>query len=208
MKCNFIITAHDKEIYLPYLLRVIHSYRKVEPEIVIAYNGSDPEFPCTLRRPNMGQSDGDNDLTMSGYNHFRTINDGFRFIKTGVDTFLLDEDMLVHIFEVMERESACYAGNPWHGNDSESLSTDIIFLDTRFGNPLNPPHGMERDGADFEKRMWQSMRHRNLKCLTIQQRNPVHPNNRLECAALKWTMHHQLENNIENMKRWDYGHLI
>jgi hypothetical protein len=208
MKVNFIVTAHDKEIYFPYLLKIITRYRKVEPEIVIAYNGSDPEFSCTVRRPPMPGSDGDSDLTMSGYNHFKTINDGFRFIKIGVDTFLLDEDILVHIFEVMEQEKACYAGNKWHGNDSESLATDIMFLDTRFGNPLNPPHGMEKDGADFEKWMWQSIRHRKLKWLTIQQREPVHPNNRMECAALKWTMHHQLEKNIENMRAWDYGHLI
>lgn len=204
MKINFIITAFDKEIYLPHLLRVIQSYVTVEPQIVIAYNGSDPNFPCTLRRPNMGHQHGDHDLTMTGFNHFRTLNDGFRFIKIGIDSFLLDENFLIHIFDTMQKERACYAGNPWHNEDSPSLSTDVIFLDTRFGNPLNPPHGMEKDGDDYESWLWKSIHKRNLKWLEIQQRKPVHPDNRMECEELKWTMHHQLQANLENMRKWRF----
>ncbi len=205
MEINFIITAHDKECYLPYLRKVLMCYQKIKPSYVVIYSGSNKEFPCTLRRPHMPHSDGDLDLTLTGFNHLRTMNDGFRFIKMGIDTLLLDEGAVIEIFLAMERAGACYAGNAWHGNDSESLSTDIIFLDTRFGNPLNPPHGLEKDGADFEKWMWQSMRHRGLKCLNIAARDPVHPNNRMECAKLKWTMHHQLENNVANMNKWGYG---
>jgi len=204
MKINFIVTVFDKEIYIPYLLRVINSYRIIKPEIVVVYNGSNPDFQCTLRRPNMGHQHGDHDLTMTGFNHFRTLNDGFRFIKIGVDSFLLDENVLIHIFETMEKERACYAGNRWHNEDSPSLSTDVIFLDTRFGNPLNPPHGMEKDADDFEQWMWKSVHRRNLKWLEIQQRKPVHPDNRMECEELKWTMHHQLDKNLDNMRNWGY----
>jgi hypothetical protein len=208
MKINFIITAFDKEIYLPTLLKIIRSYKRIEPEIVIAYNGSKADFPCTLRRPNMGHQHGDHDLTMTGYNHFKTINDGFRFIKIGIDSFLLDENYLIHFFDMLPVSSCCYAGNRWHSEESNSLATDIMFLDTRFGNPLNPPHGMTKDGDDYEQWMWQSMQRNNLHTMFIPYRTPVHPNNRLECEPLKWTMHHQLERNFDNMRKWGYGHLI
>lgn len=205
MDINFIITAHDKEIYLPHLMGVLRGYKKIWANDCLCYNGNIPDFTCTIRRPNMGHSHGDHDLTMSGYNHFKTLNDGFRFIKIGIDTFLLDEEMILHIFETMEKDQCCYAGNHWHWQGDETLSTDIFFLDTRFGNPLNPPHGMERgEGADFERWMYLSIRNRKLKWLEIQQRIPVHPTNRLECEALKWTMHHQLDRNLDNMKKWGY----
>lgn len=204
MDVNFIITAFDKEIYLPHLMEVLHGYKKVWPSICVVYNGNNPDFPCTLRRPNLGHQHGDHDLTMTGYNHFKTLNDGFRFIKIGIDTFLLDEDVIIHIFQTMEQEHCCYAGNHWHIDDPQTLATDIMFLDTRFGNPLNPPHGMAKDGADYEKWLWQSIRHRNLKWLEIQQRRPVHPTYRMECESLRWTMHHQLDRNLENMAKWGY----
>ena len=209
MDINFIITAHDKESYLPHLMAMLHGYKKVWPNICLCYNGSIPdfektEFPRTIRRPNMGLQHGDHDLTMSGYNHFKTLNDGFRFIKIGIDSFLLDEDMITHIFEVMERDQCCYAGNRWYDQDSPSLATDIMFLDTRFGNPLSPPHGMLKVGDSYEHWLWNSVLFNNLKWLEIQQRVPVHPNNRMECEKLKWTMHHQLQANLDNMKKWGY----
>jgi hypothetical protein len=204
MAINFIVTCHDKEQYLPHLIGILRGYKNIWADICLCYNGSIADFACTIRRPNMGHQHGDHDLTMSGYNHFKTLNDGFRFVKLGIDTFLLDEQIIAHIFETMERDQCCYAGNRWHGEGTESLATDIMFLDTRFGNPLNPPHGMEKDGPDFERWMWLSIRNRGLKWLEIQQRRPVHPGNRMECEQLKWTMHHQLENNLANISKWGF----
>jgi hypothetical protein len=43
-----------------------------------------------------------------------------------------------------------------------------------------------------------------LKWLEIQQRKPVHPDNRMECEKLKWTMQHQLDKNLENIRRWGF----
>jgi hypothetical protein len=204
MEVNFIVTVFDKETYLPHLFEVLDSYSLVRPTVTIAYNGPRHDFQCNVRRPNMGLQHGDHDLTVSGYNHFRTLNDGFRFIKIGIDTFLLDEKLIVHIFETMERGQCCYAGNRWHHEDSPTLATDIIFLDTRFGNPLDPPHGMAKVGHDYESWMWHSIHSKNLKWLEIEQRKPVHMANRHECEKLKWTMHHQLERNVENMRKWGY----
>jgi len=180
----------------------------IQPTVVIAYNGSDDSFPCDVRRPNMGHSHGDHDLTMSGYNHFKTINDGFRFIKIGIDTFMLNEDALIWIFNDMEIAKSCYAGNYWHYEGSQSLATDIMFLDTRYGNPLNPPHGLEKNGDDFETWMFNSVNGRKLPIMLLGSRTPVHPSNRMECERYKWTMHHQLEANLENMRKWGFGHLV
>lgn len=204
MKINFVITAFDKEIYLPHLLKVIQSYRKIEPEIVIAYNGSQTDFPCTVRRPNMGHQHGDHDLTVTGFNLLKAKNDTFRFIKIGIDTFLLDESKLIKIFNVMEQEQACYAGNRWGFEEENSYSTDVIFMDTRFGDPFNLPYGLEKEGPAYEWWLYDSIQRRNLKIHIIEERRPVHPDNRNKCEALKWTMHHQLENNLEDIKKWGF----
>ena len=198
------MTAFDKECYLPHLLKLISSYKQVEPSVVVAYNGNDPKFPCDVRRPNMGLQHGDHDLTMSGYNHFKTLNSTERFIKIGIDSFLCDENWIIKIFRCMQDRYAVYGGNRWHSEESPSLATDIMFLDMRWENPLNPPHGMEKDADDYEQWLWNSVHRRKLNWMVIQERRPVHPNNRLECAALKWTMHHQLEKNLDNMRKWGY----
>ncbi len=208
MNVNFIITAFNKEEFLPLCLKTIRSYKTIRPRIVVCYNGSDPEFPADIRRDNLGHQRGDKDLTLAGYNHHWMTNSDHRFIKIGIDTFLLNEQPIIEIFDRMEKAEACYAGNRW-GNESEpSLATDIIFLDTRFGNPLCPPDGMEEDGPQYEFWMWNSVHKNKLKIISIDERIPVHPNHRLEFLQFSWTMHHQLENNIDNMRRWGYGHLL
>jgi len=45
MRVNFIITCHDKEMYYPYLERIITSFKCIQPHVALAYNGSSKLLP-------------------------------------------------------------------------------------------------------------------------------------------------------------------
>jgi hypothetical protein len=202
MLVNFIITAHDKEDFRHYCLRVIDSYKRIKPRVVLAYNGDDPEFPCDLRRDNHGHQHGDRDLTLAAYSTFTTSS---RYIKLGIDSFLLEEQVLIDIFTRMEKAGCCYAGNRWGNESEESLATDVIILDTRFGDPLKD---LPTEGPSYEHWLFNNVRRLGLKALMLRERIPVHPHNRMECPPLRWTMHHQLQQNLYNMRKWGYGSLV
>lgn len=206
MNINFIVTAFNREQYLPIQRKILGSYERIKPTVALCYNGSDPKFPADVRTRNRGHQEGDYDLTVLGLDYLRQRNDCRRFIKIGIDTFLLNEAALMNIFWEMEQSMCCYAGNHWGSEEEPSYATDIIFLDALYGDPLKD---MDiKDGASYEWWMFNSIKNKGLKAMMIQDRVPVHPNNRHECAALHWTMHHELEKNIENIRRWDYGSLI
>ncbi len=206
MNVNFIITAFGYIEYAPILRRVLMNYRIIQPEVLICYNGPVTEFECNIRMANRGHQKGDLDLTLAGYNAFQQRNNWQRFIKTGIDTFLLDEQKLVDIFVEMERRECAYAGNRWDNEKSNTYATDIIFLDTAFGCPFDGDWNQR--APSFEGQMWENMVSRQLKAHIIPQRVPVHFDNRLQCEALRWTMQHELYKNVDNMHRWGYGHLV
>ena len=205
MRVGFVITAFNKEEFRDLCLRVIYNYKRIRPEVVVCYNGDDHEFPCDIRMGNRGHQDGDCDLTLAGYDHLIT-NGHDRIIKIGLDTCLCDEFKLLELFHRMEHIGACYAGNRWGHQGEETFSTDIMLLDLRSGAPFSGP--FYREGPAFEWWMFNQMRRRRLHALMIDERIPVHPGNRMECAKLKWTMHHQLENNVANLRNWGYGGLV
>jgi hypothetical protein len=198
MKIGFIITVFNREEYLPFLLRIIRGYKKISPEVAVCYNGDKPEFLCDVSIKNNGHQQGDMDLTVAGYN--RLVERGvFRFVKIGVDSWMLDESVIVKIFERMEKSRCGYAGNRWNGGE-DSLATDIIFCDARFGNVFE---GLSLDGFPaFEQAMYGACLRKKIKILFLDGRNPVHPFNRHEVESYKWTMHHRLSDNLLNAKRW------
>jgi hypothetical protein len=206
MDIGFVITANIREHYLPQCLRAIKSYQRIHPKIAVCYNGNQSSFPCDVRLVNKGHQHGDLDLTVNGLAHLIQRGAQRRFIKIGVDTLLLNESVLMNIFWEMERNMCCYAGNRWGSEQEPSYATDIIFLDTQYGNPFDRLNS--EDGASFEWWMFNAIKNASMKALIIPERVPVHPRNRMECAALHWTMHHQFDNNVENMRKWGYGSLI
>lgn len=205
MNVNFIITAHHMEEYAPLLRRVLMSYRTIVPSVVLCYNGDSPNFHCNLRLNNRGHQEGDVDLTIRGFDWHQQRNNTQRFIKTGIDTFLLDESAIIKIFNTMESKQCGYAGNRWGNEAEESLATDVIFLDTAHGCPFDG--GFSMQGPSFEAWMWNNCLRKRVKIHFIPERIPVHLKNRHECERLKWTMHHTLQRNVDNMIRWGYGHL-
>jgi hypothetical protein len=201
MKVGFIITANNKEEFREMCLDSIGSYRIIKPATVLCYNGNDASFPCEIRAENLGHQAGDCDLTLRGYERLASLG-FFRIIKVGIDTLLLKEQKLLEIFNRMEHVRACYGGNRWGHEEEESFATDTMFLDTRFGSPFS---GLfEKDGPSFEHWLFRRMQRHKLPAMMITERIPVHPHNRMECEALRWTMHHQLENNVANVLRWGY----
>jgi hypothetical protein len=198
MQVNFIITCFDKESFVDLAVKTITSYKKISPRICLAYNGKDEKFKCNVRIPNRGHQQGDLDLTLAGYENL-LHNEIFRFVKIGADTCLLDEDIIISIFDDMARKRCGYAGNNWHEGQT-SLATDIIFADLRFGNAFE---GLTLKGYPaYEWAMYGQCEKRKIKAMIIKDRVPVHPDNRNECEKLKWTMHHELDKNIANARKW------
>jgi hypothetical protein len=133
MDINFIVTCFDHEDYLPYLEEVFKSYKKIIPHYFICYNGKKDYFPCHLRIQNFGLHMGDLMLIKTGYELSKFYNDFPRFVKIGIDTFLLKEDKIIEIFSQMEDGKNFFAGQ-WDNIPGITIKSDIFFCDTRFGN--------------------------------------------------------------------------
>jgi SAM-dependent methyltransferase len=191
MDVNFIITCFNREGYLPYLLNIINSYKEVKAKVAVCYNGGQTAFPCDVKIANLGHQMGDVSLTRSGYAHLKS-NGTARFIKIGIDSWLLDENSIIDIFNRMEKEQACYAGNWWGGS---SLSTDIMFVDTRYGDPLEKLTGVN-SVSSFESFMFKALEGAKFKYYVIPEREKVHSENRYKCDKLHWCMFHNLNENI------------
>jgi hypothetical protein len=198
MDINFIITCFDKEEYLHGMIDTIHSYRKIVPKYAVCYNGNIKEFPCDVRLGNNGHQLGDIDLTLAGYN-FLKHNGSNRFIKLSIDSWLLDEHKIIEIFDFMERQKSCYAGNYWFSEDSQSLATDIIFSCINHGNIFE---NFSWDGQYFETSMFSTIVKINSNITIIEDRKPVVPRFRFECPSLSWAMHHDLKDNLQAL--WLY----
>lgn len=200
MDVNFIITVYDKEEYLPYLLEILNSYKKIKPTYTIAYTGNNCDFPCNVKLENRGHSRGDYDCIVHGYlNAKNKAPQTTRFIKIGVDSWLLNEDVILDIFHKMELEQAGYGGI-WWDSHQDDISTDIFFVDTRFGNAFDvmiqndvPDHLTPR----LELYMRQILDFTKIKIHLIMDRWPSWSQFRWSCEKLGWTMSHNLEENIK-----------
>ena len=198
MKINFVLRCYEYEDYIEPALEVIRSYKKIEPSIVLCYDGVRDDVKCDVKIPTRGHQHGDADLVYYGYLEHRRRNVNFRFLNICIDVFMLDEDVIIGIFNAMEKGKFGYAGNRWAHEKEPTLATDIIFADIRFGNVFE----FDRVGPAFEWWMNQHCLKNGIKPLFLKDRIPVHPNNRHQCEKLKWTMHHTLKQNMENVLRW------
>lgn len=199
MEINFLVTCYDKEDYLMGLKEVMNSYRKIKPNMKIAYNGNINSFPCDIKIQNRGHQLGDIDLTLNAYNSFR--NGVSKFVKLGIDSWLLNEDIVIDIFNELDSKQACYAGNYWFENSQESLSTDIFFSNIEYGNIFE---NFIWDGKYFETSLFASIKKMNSKILIINEREPVHPANRFKVIPLSWTMSHSLKENLSEYWHYHY----
>jgi hypothetical protein len=199
MEINFVITCYDKEEYWPYLENILKSYKKIKANYVLVYTGNKVDFNPTIRIPNRGHSRGDYDCMVAGYNHLKAQNSCTRWIKIGVDSWLLDEDVLINKFTQMELNKCGYAG-VWWDSHHDDISTDIFLVDTRYGNAFEeianqdvPDHLTPR----FEVFMAQNLARANIKALILTERDPCWSKFRWKCPELGWTMSHNLQENLD-----------
>jgi hypothetical protein len=221
MEVNFIITCHDKEIYYPYLERIIRSFKIIKPYIALAYNGNkklhpmgfEPNF-ITDNKINGGRgpdnhpsgvtySDADMELTVGGY-EFLKNNNVQNWVKLSVDSWLIDEDIIIQILQEMKNKKCAYAGNLWYSK--HRFSTDIIFANTEINNIFEDfkTHGKAffdflyeiKSPGGFEEFM--KFIGEQYDRLIIMDREPLTPNiTRWGVDKLGWTMKHDLHANIE-----------
>ena len=204
MNVNFIVTVFNREEYLPGLLDVFASYTRISPHVAISYNGDIDSFPYQVRlATNEGHQLGNMGLTLAGYRYLKA-NGHTRFIKIGIDCWLLDEDKIIDIFASMEDGQCAYAGNQWFPRQ-HSWSSDIIFADIRFGDIFE---NFQMDSAPcFELSVALTIDQNNYKVFTIPERVPVvdlvgGELNRWDCKPLHWVMRHELISNLKVL--WDY----
>jgi len=216
MNINFIITCYDKESYYPFLKSIINSYKRINPSIVLCYSGKDDNFPCDIRienKINGGRGDNhhehactyvdsDYELTILGYD-FLKKNGTTNWIKLSVDSWLIDEDKIINIFEDLESKNCVYAGNKWYSHIN--LSTDIFFANSRNVDIFEDLKKYGKDCLDvlyynkiptgFENLMRYIVIPYNH--LLINDREPLTADGtRWICPKLGWCMSHVLETNI------------
>lgn len=222
MNVNFIITCYDRESYYPYLERIINSYKRIVPSIVLCYSGEDDNFPCDIRikyEINGGRgndhhpsacpyADSDYELTILGYD-FLKKNGTTNWIKLSVDSWLIDEDKIINILEDLESKNCVYAGNQWYTHTN--LSTDIFFANTKNINIFEDlkKYGKEffdwlystRNPEGFENLMRYIVIPHNY--LLINDREPLKADGtRWMCPKLGWCMSHVLETNINFLESY------
>jgi hypothetical protein len=198
MNINFIITCYDKEEYLPYLQDILNSYKKIKATYTVVYTGNNEEFSANIVIPNRGHSKGDYDCMTRGYLDLKSKNVDTRYIKIGIDSWLLDEDKLIEIFNKME-ESQCGYSGIWWDSHKDDISTDIFFVDTRFGNIFEKM--LQVDVPDslihrLEVYMYNLLNLHNIKIHFLLERWPTWSQYRWQCPTLGWTMSHDLQENI------------
>lgn len=202
MEINFIVTCYDKEEFWPYLEDILKSYKKIKANYVLVYTGNKTEFNPTVRIPNRGHSRGDYDCMLAGYRYLRERTTCNRWVKIGVDSWLLDEDKLIEKFNLMELNGCGYAGI-WWDSHHDDISTDIFLVDTIFGNTFEAI--AQHDVPDqltprLELYMAQVLQHYGIKTLLLMERDPCWSHFRWNCPALGWTMSHKLQENLDFLK--------
>jgi molybdopterin-guanine dinucleotide biosynthesis protein A len=127
---NFIVTCFNKELYWPYLKQIIESYQHIKPNIVLCYNGIDENFKkeANIVIENTGHQHGEASLILKGLEYAERHFSSNLFVKLSIDSWLLKEDVILDIFNHMEQNNICYAGNFW--NTNHQLSVDIFFINT------------------------------------------------------------------------------
>lgn len=219
---NVIITCYNREDYIPHLIGIINSYKRINAKYAICYNGNRVDFEChfkTVYKPNGGRGDeghphgcpyaeADLDLLLGGYDYLKN-NENHLWVKLCADTWMVDEDKLIQILDELEKTSCAYIGNYWYIH--QNLSTDIFFSNTKIYNIFEDmrthkveffdylyetknPHGLE---------MYVGFLSRVYDRLIIENREPLSAaSTRWEVKPLGWTMKHNIEDNINFIKTY------
>jgi hypothetical protein len=209
---NFIITCFNREAYWPYLKKVLESYKNISPNIVLCYNGENQDFAKisnVVLNQNSGHQSGEANLIIQGAKYAKKHFDSKLFIKLSIDSWLLNEDIILNIFNKMQEHNIAYAGNHW--NNHYQLSSDICFINENVINFFEPLEIICADmykknpsghGTALESAFFHVVASSNNKYLIIPEREPVHDEFRFKCHELNWTMSHSLEENIEYLNKY------
>ncbi len=200
---NFIVTDYNREDYWPYLKNILESYKKIKAHYAYCYSGVKQDVICDFRCKNRGHIEGDTDLMIGGYGVLK--NNGVKnWIKLSVDSWLLDEDKVIDIFNKMETNDYVYAGCRWTGNPW--FSTDVFFSrdnDFHFMEKFTSTaiHYIEKVDYSIEGCI-ANLAKQSGKYYLIPERDPVPGNHgtRFVVDALGWTMQHDLQANLRYME--------
>jgi hypothetical protein len=207
---NFIITCFDKESYWPYLKKIITSYKRIKPNIILCYNGLDENFKkeANVVIENTGHQHGEASLILNGFQYAKKYFTSNCFVKLSIDSWLLNEDVILNIFNFMEQNHTFYAGNFW--NTNYQFSVDIFFIDQNNGNFVenfknqhDDIENLKNGNSALENILFNTVVKNNYKFTIIKDRDPVHPNNRFVCYPLGWTMSHELNENLNFIKIYE-----
>jgi hypothetical protein len=208
---NFIVTCYNREEYWPHLQNILNSYKKIKAHTVYCYSGVKPDVVCDFRCANRGHIEGDTDLMIGGYNFLKN-NGVSKWIKISVDSWLLDEDKILDIFDIMDKNDQVYAGCRWTGDPW--WSTDIFFsrdndyhfmekfTSTAINYITTVDYSIERCIADVAKGYG--------KYYMIPERDPVPGNygTRFVVDALGWVMYHDLNENLKYLEEYKKNHSL
>jgi hypothetical protein len=216
MEINVIVRVHDREEYIPHLFKVMETWQStLKINAIVCYSGKqEPDWEYDFVSPvptdPWPRSYSLNDWVkiLRGYRRIK-ITGCSRFLCLCADSWLCDPSTITKTFERMEQLKCGYGGNWWNnGFANPGVSSDIFFADTRFGNVFENLNTFDASAKPGEPgqclECW--IKHH---CIThgigiyiVHKREPVHPNNRFTCEALKWSMEHDLSKNLANARRW------
>lgn len=217
IEVNFIVTVYNSEDYWIHLKKILDDYTKIKSNYVVCYSGERDNFDCDFRvenKMNGGRgldhhqsaclwADMDFILTIGGYNLLK--NNGVnKWVKLSIDSWLLDEEKIIQIFEFLEKEDCVYGGNVWYTH--QCISTDIFFVNTKEKNIFEDlsTHGnifldylyYKKIPLGFEYLMKNIITPHNYGI--ILGREPIlSDSTRWFCTELGWCMFHQLEKNLD-----------
>jgi len=206
---NFIVTNYNRENYWFYLRDILNSYKKIKAHTAYCYSGVKPDEVCDFRCINRGHIEGDTDLIIGGYNFLK--NNGVKkWIKISVDSWLLNENKILDIFDIMDKNDHTYAGCRWTGDPW--FSTDIFF------SRDNDFHYMEKltiwaieyiSQIDYSiEGCIATLAKQSGRYYMIPERDPVKGGygTRFVVDALGWVMYHNLEDNLKYLEEYKKTH--
>jgi len=208
---NFIVTDYAHETYWPYLKNILGAYKKINAHWAYCYSGIKPDVVCDFRCANRGHIEGDTDLMIGGY-HFLKNNGVKKWIKISVDSWLLNEDKILNIFDTMDKNDQTYAGCRWLGE--AWFSTDVFFVRD------NDFHFMEKfsNGAiqyitqvDYSiEGFLANLAKQSGRYYMIPERDPVTGNvgTRFLVDSLGWVMYHDLNQNLKYLDKFKNDNLL
>jgi hypothetical protein len=215
-KLNILITCYNREDYIPHLVKIIESYKKIDANYAICYNGVNDDFEChfrTVYEPNNGRgneghqhgcpyAEADLDLLLGGYDYLKD-NGAHLWVKLSADSWMIDEDKIIEILDELEKTNCAYAGNFWY--EYKNVATDIFFSSTKVNNIFEDFKKHKTGFFDYlyEVKSMQGLEmfvgfiSRIYDRLIIQNREPMQADStRWGVKSLGWTMSHAIGNNL------------